>query len=505
MTAPNFIGGLEQEVYRMQDENFGKLGDPNTYYNQQIRQNQAFLGNIQNIGALQANQIQQLQALRTMQEIQRSAEEERINKILYPVNDGRGGSFFANLRQIEGLKTAQAYNQQLLAQENLQNQTQLNSLKTAEAVDKYTAERQITPKLMDFKARVADLTARIRSGGEDGSLAFKELETLRIDPTLYQYADQTGSLYSSAEGSAGFEAVLDAARKDARSTATYQMKEKVLGEFYEAQDRMDKVLSMPGQLKAGEYEQAWDLRNRIRKAAMSMDMNKPDPEAVGALVLEAQKFNLEGMQKIKDVVDTREAVTAGGLPVSKVTSGPKGAEAEAENPRVAASGDTLAGKVLLKDKEEADKLMANIVQTRANIAKLEGKDKDEVIKDKDGNEYTKEDLERMLAEQEKAYKERVDKNPALGQERDATYQSVSAATAPQGVPNVLTSASTQSAFKPLASAPVGQVNQPTVNMPGKTNAVPVLKLKITRQADGSLSGSFTSPPSTSTNNAAKPK
>jgi len=500
MNAPNYIGGLEQEVYRMQEENFGKLGDPNTYYNQQIRQNQATLGSIQNIGALQQNQIQQLQAIRTMQEIQREAEMERINRILYPVNDGRGGSFFANLRQIEGMKTAQAYNQQLLTQENLQNQTQLNSLKTAEAVDKYTAERQITPKLMDFKSRVSDLTARIRSGGEDGALAFRELETLRIDPTLYQYTDNSGSLYSSAEGSAGFESVLDAARKDARATSTYQMKEKVLSEFYEAQDRMDKVLSLPGQLQAGEYDKAWELRNRMRKTAMTLDMNKPDPEAVGALVLEAQKFNLEGMQKTKDVVDAREATMAGGLPISKVTSSPKGAEVEAEVPRAtSSSGDTVAGKITLEDKKEADKLMSQIVETRSSIAQLEGKDKDAVVKDKDGNEFTKEDLEKRLSTYEKAYEERLDKNPALGRDTDTTYQNVKRATAPQGVPNVL---SGSSAFKP---SPVGQVNQPTVTLPGKTNAVPVLKLKILRQADGSLSGTFVSPPSTGTNNTAKPK
>lgn len=454
---PNFNSGFLQEAFRLNDENWNKYGDPNLYYNQQIKQNQVQLGQIQNIGALQANQLQQLQALKQIQDIQKAAEEERINQILYPVSDGRGNSFFANLRQMEALKTAQAYTQQTLATENLQNQQQLNSLKTAEAVDQYRAERQGTPKLMDFKDRLGSLNARIRSGGEDGVLALRELENLRLDPELSTYVDETGSQRRSKELSSLFESELSTALTEARKTKLFQTREDTIKDLSTTQQAIDEVISYRGDITPVDYQKAMELRGRIRSYALKMDLTNPDPELISQFALEASSFDVDAIRKKRETRMGVENVRQAGLDPTKVTSGPKGVEVEAEVPKAAAGGDSFAARSVLDAQKNADALMDKIVDMRTKIASVDAKGPNSVYTDKEGNQYKKDQLEAQLAALEKAYVEVVASSPGVRQ--NETFRQGAKAMSPSGVPNVLTT-------------PTKPVTQPNPSAVSPTNSTP---------------------------------
>lgn len=385
---PNFNSGFLQEAFRLSDENWNKYGDPNLYYNQQIRQNQATLGQIQNIGALQQNQIQQLQALKQMQDIQKAAEEERINQILYPVNDGRGGSFFANLRQMEAMKTADALTQQQLATEDLINQRQSKFLKAAEQADQFLAARAGEPKIRDFKDRVSSLLGRITTGGQDGVLALKELETMVPSKDLSEYTGQGGVLRDSPELRAAADKILTDARASARVSQVSKIRDSALKTLTETQLAADELMEMKGYMSAEEFEQAASFRARVQDFTLKADYANPDPVAISNLSMEAGKFNLGKLKRLREAREGAQVVQEANpnLNVTEVKSGPQGVEVKSEKERpVAASSEQVKSR-----QEEIAKKREEISQNEADIEMLReraraGKTGSELqLKNKDG-------------------------------------------------------------------------------------------------------------------------
>jgi hypothetical protein len=459
MPDANFNSGFLQEAFRLREQGWDKYGDPNLYTDQQIRQNQSTLGAVQLQGAYQQNQMQQLQAMKQMQDIRRSAEEDRINNILYPVNDGSGNNFFANLRQIEALKTAQSYTQQVVATENLRNQSQLNSLKTAEAVDQYAAARVGTPKLMDFKDRLGSLVARVKSGGEDGALAYKELETMRADPSMSQFTDATGQTRYSPEMSSAFEKVLDDARKEARATDLYQAKESTIKEFSDSRMNLNAALSFREDMSQEEFEKAFMLKNKMQKYFLNMDHNKPDPEEIGQLVYEASQFNPDTFKQRKLLREGVSNNMAVGIKTSKITTGPKGVEVEGTVPTGVSTGESFAGKVALEDKKGLDDLEKNISETNAQLAAMKSAGEDKYIDPKTGVTLTEKQLEGKLASYENDYVDKLNSNPNLP--KTVGYERIMAAKGAKktggSVPNVISgkpAPSQQATPPPQSSAPV---------------------------------------------------
>jgi hypothetical protein len=484
MANPNFNSGFLQEAFRLSDENYNKYGDPNLYTDQQIRRNQATLGAVQLQGAYQQNQMQQLQAMKQMQDIRRSAEEDRINNILYPVNDGSGNNFFANLRQIEALKTAQSYTQQVVATENLRNQSQLNSLKTAEAVDQFAAARTGTPKLMDFKDRLGSLVARVKSGGEDGSLAYKELETMRADPSMSQFTDATGQTRYSPEMSSAFEKVLDDARKEARTTDLYQAKESTIKEFSDARMSLNSALAFREDMSEEEFQKAFMLRNRMSKYFLNMDQTKPDPEEIGQLVYEASQFNPDTFKQRKVLREGVSNNMAVGIKTSKITTGPKGVEVEGTVPTGVSTGESFAGKVALEDKKGLDDLEKNISETNAQLAAMKSAGEDSYTDPKTGVTITDKQLEGKLASYESDYVDKLNSNPNLP--KTVGYERIMAAKGAKktggSVPNVISGAPAPKQQQAQPATPAPQ-QQPA---PKKSSSTTTSSLKYVRQADGTV-------------------
>ena len=459
MPDANFNSGFLQEAFRLREQNFDKYGDPNLYTDQQIRQNQSTLGAIQLQGAYQQNQMQQIQAMKQMQDIRRSAEEERINSILYPVNDGKGNNFFANLRQIEAMKTADGYTQQVIATENLRNQSQLNSLKTAEAVDQYRAEREGTPKLMDFKDRLGSLVARVKTGGEDGSLAYRELETMRVDGSMSQFTDDSGQVRYSKEVSSALEKVLDDAKKEARATDLYQTKEDTVKSFSDARRALNSALEFREDMSEEEHKKAFMLRDRMSKYYLNMDHNKPDPEEIGQLVYEAGLFNPETFKRRQIAREGLTYSMEAGLKPSKITTGPKGVEVEAAAPTGVSSGESLAGRIVIEDKKSLDDLQKNISETSAQLAAMKASGKTTLTDPKTQVTVTEKELDGRLASYENDYVDKLNSNPNLP--KTVGYERIMAARGDKSkssgqVPNVISgkpAPKQQAAPSPQSAAP----------------------------------------------------
>lgn len=484
MPDANFNSGFLQEAFRLREQGWDKYGDPNLYTDQQIRQNQSTLGAIQLQGAYQQNQMQQLQAMKQMQDIRRSAEEDRINNILYPVNDGSGNNFFANLRQIEALKTAQSYTQQVVATENLRNQSQLNSLKTAEAVDQYAAARVGTPKLMDFKDRLGSLVARVKSGGEDGSLAYKELETMRADPSMSQFIDATGQTRYSPEMSSAFEKVLDDARKEARATDLYQAKESTIKEFSDSRMNLNAALSFREDMSQEEFEKAFMLKNKMQKYFLNMDHNKPDPEEIGQLVYEASQFNPDTFKQRKLLREGVSNNMAVGIKTSKITTGPKGVEVEGTVPTGVSTGESFAGKMAIEDKKGLDDLEKNISEVNAQLAAMKSAGVTTYTDPKTQVTVTEKQLEGKLASYESDYVDKLNSNSNLP--KTVGYERIMAAKGAKktggAVPNVISGAPAPKQQQAQPATPAPQ-QQPA---PQKSSSSTTPSLKFVRKEDGTV-------------------
>jgi len=484
MPDANFNSGFLQEAFRLREQGWDKYGDPNLYTDQQIRQNQSTLGAVQLQGAYQQNQMQQLQAMKQMQDIRRSAEEDRINNILYPVNDGSGNNFFANLRQIEALKTAQSYTQQVVATENLRNQSQLNSLKTAEAVDQYAAARVGTPKLMDFKDRLGSLVARVKSGGEDGALAYKELETMRADPSMSQFTDATGQTRYSPEMSSAFEKVLDDARKEARATDLYQAKESTIKEFSDSRMNLNAALSFREDMSQQEFEKAFMLKNKMQKYFLNMDHNKPDPEEIGQLVYEASQFNPDTFKQRKLLREGVSNNMAVGIKTSKITTGPKGVEVEGTVPTGVSTGESFAGKMAIEDKKSLDDIEKNISEVNAQLAAMKSAGVTTYTDPKTQVAVTEKQLEGKLASYESDYVDKLNSNPNLP--KTVGYERIMAAKGAKktggAVPNVISGAPAPKQQQAQPATPAPQ-QQPA---PKKSSSSTTPSLKFVRKEDGTV-------------------
>lgn len=483
MPDANFNSGFLQEAFRLREQNFDKYGDPNLYTDQQIRQNQATLGSIQLQGAYQQNQMQQIQAMRQMQDIRRSAEEERINSILYPVNDGKGNNFFANLRQIEAMKTAEGYTQQVVATENLRNQSQLNSLKTAEAVDQYRAEREGTPKLMDFKDRLGSLVARVKTGGEDGSLAFRELEAMRVDGSMSQFTDDSGQVRYSKEVSTALEKVLDDAKKEAQATDLYQARETTKKTFSAARTGLESVLRYAKDMSKEEFQQALFLKAEMDDYYQNMDQSRPNAVKMSEYVFKATQFDPEEFKRRQMVREGNQYSKEVGLAPTEITTGPDGVKVKAAAPTGVSSGESLAGRIVIEDKKGLDDLQKNISEVNAQLGAMNASGVDKYTDPKTQVSITKKELEGKLASYESDYVDKLNSNPNLP--KTVGYERIMAAKGDKSnssgqVPNVISGAPAPKQQQQQQAAPPKESSAP------KKSKATTSTLRYVRQADGTV-------------------
>ena len=484
MPDANFNSGFLQEAFRLREQGWDKYGDPNLYTDQQIRQNQSTLGAVQLQGAYQQNQMQQLQAMKQMQDIRITGEEDRIKSILYPINDGRGGSFFANLRQMEAIKTAKAISDQNIASVNLGAQQQKIALDTAAQIDQQLAAKEGMPKLMDFKDRLAHLVSRIKVGGEDGAIAYKELDTLLPDKSISQFTDATGTLRGSVELSSAAEKALVAARAEAQATELYQSNQATVKEFADARENINSVLRYRGYMTEEEFKEAYMLKNEMQKYNQTMDRSKPDPEAIGSYVYRALMFNPEKFKRQQMAQEGIEYSMGAGLKPSKITTGPKGVEVEAAAPTGVSSGESFAGKVALEDKKGLDDLEKNISETNAQLAAMKSAGVTTYTDPKTQVAVTEKQLEGKLASYESDYVDKLNSNPNLP--KTVGYERIMAAKGAKktggAVPNVISGAPAPKQQQAQPAIPAPQ-QQPA---PKKSSSSTTPSLKFVRKEDGTV-------------------
>ena len=512
---PNFNSGFLQEAFRLDQQNFQDPGNPNYFTDQQIRQNQATLGQIQNTGAYQQNQLQQVQLIRQMQDIQRAGEEERIRNALYPSKDDSGNTFFATLRQIEALKSVRVANEQTLADESLRNRILTEKIATMQKQDSMLADRQGSPKIADFRDNVLNnINVRIMRGGADGRLALKELEELQPDKELSKYMDSTGQVRESPELRAAVEKLVADSRESARGTHLAKIRDSAIKELTSTQMDADELMELRPYMTAEKFNEAVALRGRVQKYTLESDYQNPDPVAISNLSMEVGSFNVGQLRKLREAREGAKVVQEANptLAVTEVTSGPKGVEVKAEKEKSTAAPGTA--EVRNTREKQAVDIEEKIVQNEADIQVLKKRkesgagEADLTTKNKDGTSTGK-NMDDLVQENKVLEQKLLDLKKTQGMPLSGKDRQVEQAVSGQGsasVPNVLQRSPQASGTAPASASTrvnTPSVYQPAVAVPG--NSAPVAVLRFVKQADGKIVGTFTTPPSTGTNKTAKPK
>lgn len=513
---PNFNSGFLQEAFRLNQQNFQAPGDPNYFTDQQIRQNQATLGQIQNVGALQQNQLQQVQILRQMQQIQEEAQQQRIKDTLYPAKDAQGNSFFATLRQHAALEQLREMGDRQAAADTVRVQQKTTVMENLRRQDGFRAEEEGIPKISDFRDNVlAPLRVRIMQGGEDGKLALKELESLQPDSALSEYTDSFGMRRKSPELRSSLEKMISEARLEARGTYVGKLRDSAIKDLTETQIAADELMSFKEYMPAEKFNEAVALRAEIQKYSLNADYANPDPVAIANLATRVDSFNVGQLKKLREAREGAQVVKEANpfISVTDVKSGPQGVEVKGEKEKPAAA----SSEVVKSAQEQISKKREEISQNEADIEMLNARKRAGEtgsaleLKNKDGTSsgIKVEDLiaknkvlERQLKELQDIYGA-----PRTGKE-EKVAEELSGKGGASTVPNVLQRSPAPSPSGGGTQIPSAATNapapyRPALAIPSATNPVPVIRL--VKQPDGKITGTFTTPPSTGTNNTAKPK